>query len=218
MVSVKTVSEIPTIFQLYQASALAKPTTPSLSLCPILPSSSINARVGLLRGDITKIQIDAIVNAANNSLLGGGGVDGAIHRAAGPELLSECRELGGCATGDAVLTKGYELPAKHVIHTVGPIYSKSKPLESERALRSCYEKSLKLASNEGLKTIAFSAISTGVYGYPGRDAAEVACDTVRTFLEHEGSGLEKVVFVVFQEKDEDVYKEALPKYFPSEDG
>ncbi|KAG5923229.1 hypothetical protein E4U61_004035 [Claviceps capensis] len=218
MVSVKTVSEIPTIFQLYQALALAKPTIPSLSPCPILPSSSINVRVGLLRGDITKIQIDAIVNAANNSLLGGGGVDGAIHRAAGPELLSECRELGGCATGDAVLTKGYGLPAKHVIHTVGPIYSKSKPLESERVLRSCYEKSLRLASNEGLKTIAFSAISTGVYGFPSRDAAEVACDTVRTFLEHEGSGLEKVVFVVFQEKDEDVYKEVLPKYFPSEDG
>ncbi|KAG5950091.1 hypothetical protein E4U53_005491 [Claviceps sorghi] len=205
MASIKAISDIPTISQLYRAQALAKAPASSF-----LPSSSANSRVGLIRGDITKLGLDAIVNAANNSLLGGGGVDGAIHRAAGPGLLSECRALGGCSTGDAVMTGGHDLPAKHVIHTVGPVYSSREPQKSEAALRSCYESSLDLAARNGLKTIAFSGISTGVYGYPSRNAAEVACATVRNFLDNRGRVLERVVFVTFEQKDVDAYNEALP--------
>lgn len=214
MTSIKVLSEIPTIAQLYQTSALAKESVFSGSTSSFLPSAAINSRVGLIRGDITKLQLDAIVNAANSTLLGGGGVDGAIHRAAGPGLKAECRELGGCSTGDAVISQGHHLPAKHVIHTVGPVYSSREPQKSERALRSCYENSLKLASLEGVKTIAFSSISTGVYGYPSQDAAKVACETVRRFLENNGSILERVVFVTFELKDVTAYNEALPKYFP----
>ncbi|KAG6038806.1 hypothetical protein E4U41_003641 [Claviceps citrina] len=210
MASIKTISEIPTIAQLYRTSALAKAPAPSVHAPPFPPSASINSRVGLIRGDITKLQLDAIVNAANKSLLGGGGVDGAIHRAAGPGLLAECREIGGCATGSAVITGGYDLPAKHVIHTVGPVYGSREPQESERALRKCYESSLEKAASTGVKTIAFSGISTGVYGYPSRSAAEVACETVRTFLENCGGILERVVFVTFEQKDVIAYNEAIP--------
>ncbi|KAG5985543.1 hypothetical protein E4U43_006019 [Claviceps pusilla] len=208
MASIKTISDIPTISQLYRTGALAKASS-SAPASPFRPSSSINSRVGLIRGDITKLELDAIVNAANSSLLGGGGVDGAIHRAAGPGLLSECRELDGCATGDAVITGGHELPAKHVIHTVGPVYRFRELQESQEALRSCYENSLKLASLNGLKTIAFSGISTGVYGYPSEDAAEIACETVRNFLDQDGV-LDRVVFVTFEQKDVNAYNEALP--------
>ncbi|KAG5979900.1 hypothetical protein E4U55_004644 [Claviceps digitariae] len=208
--SVKTISDIPTISQLYQQGALSKSSASSAPTSRFLPSSSTNSRVGLIRGDITKLELDAIVNAANNSLLGGSGVDGAIHRAAGPGLLSECRTLAGCLTGDAVITGGHDLPAKHVIHTVGPVYRSYEPQKCEVALRNCYENSLKLASRNGLKTIAFSGISTGVYGYPSQDAAEIACETVRDFLENEGSLLEMVVFVTFEQKDMDAYKEVLP--------
>ncbi len=160
-------------------------------------------RVEIVRGDITELDVDAIVNAANKSLLGGGGVDGAIHRAAGPDLLSECRTLGGAETGEAKITKGYRLRARYVIHAVGPVWSGGKRRERE-LLASCYEQSLGLASQSELRSIAFPSISTGAYRYPIEQAAEVAQTTVRKWLEaHELP--ERVVFCCFSESDREVY-------------
>ncbi|KAF4125404.1 O-acetyl-ADP-ribose deacetylase (regulator of RNase III), contains Macro domain [Geosmithia morbida] len=216
--SVKPLSSIPTLTSLYRSGTLVAAAASSSSPS-IVPSTSINDRVGLVRGDITKLQLDAIVNAANTSLLGGGGADGAIHRAAGPGLLAECRTLGGCSTGRAKMTRGYELPAKHVIHTVGPIYSFSAKdkLLAQDLLSSCYRESLKVAVAGGVRTLAFTAISTGVYGYPSREAARVACSTVREFLEgSDGWKIDRVVFVTFETKEGDAYRDALPVFFPPE--
>lgn len=155
----------------------------------------LHARVKLLQGDITKQKVDAIVNAANEALRGGGGVDGAIHRAAGPELLAECRTLGGCPTGSARITGGYKLPARHVIHTVGPVYRDGEQGEPD-LLASCYSSSLELATENDCESVAFPAISCGVYGYPLEDAARVALTTVLDFLR--GSDRPgKVTFVLF---------------------
>ena len=160
-----------------------------------------------LRADITTLAVDAIVNAANESLLGGGGVDGAIHRAAGPELLAECRKLGGCATGDAKVTAGYRLPARHVIHTVGPVWHGGGAGEPE-LLESCYRRALELAAAQGLRSLAFPGISTGVYGYPKEAAARIAVATVRKFGERETS-LREVSFCCFSADDLAIYEELL---------
>jgi O-acetyl-ADP-ribose deacetylase (regulator of RNase III) len=168
-------------------------------------------RIGLVDGDITKQQVDAIVNAANNSLLGGGGVDGAIHRAAGPELLEECRMLNGCPTGEAKITKGYRLPAKFVIHTVGPIWRGGNSNE-DQLLENCYKNSLKRAVENEIKTIAFPSISTGVYGFPIERASRIALKTVKAFLEKNES-IKKVTFVCFGSHDYQVYQRAIKEVF-----
>jgi O-acetyl-ADP-ribose deacetylase len=155
------------------------------------------------QGDITKLKVDAIVNAANTSLLGGGGVDGAIHRAAGPDLLAECKTIGGCPTGEARITKGYRLPARYVIHTVGPVY-RGRPQDSQ-LLRHCYLNSLKLAAEHGVTSIAFPAISCGVYGYPIEEACKIAVDTAGIFLTEHPSP-EKVIFILFSAPDYQVYE------------
>ena len=164
-------------------------------------------RIKLFCGDITTLKVDAIVNAANTSLLGGGGVDGAIHRAAGKELLAECRTLNGCETGDAKITKGYNLSAKFVIHTVGPVWHGGKSGEPEK-LTSCYERSLELAVDNGIRTIAFPNISTGVYGYPKSEAAEIAVLTVTQFLA-KNPGIEKVIFCAFDSENMEIYRKKI---------
>jgi O-acetyl-ADP-ribose deacetylase (regulator of RNase III) len=163
--------------------------------------------IELIQGDITKLNVDAIVNAANRSLLGGVGVDGAIHRAAGPGLLEECRTLDGCDTGDAKITKGYQLPSTYVIHTVGPVWSSGNRNEEE-LLKSCYQKSLELAKNYKLNTIAFPNISTGVYHFPKEKAAEIAISTVKDFLDH-NPGPSKVYFVCFDDENYQLYSRML---------
>ena len=164
-------------------------------------------RIEILLGDITKQRVDAIVNAANTTLLGGGGVDGAIHRAAGPQLLEECRSIGGCPTGEARITKAYRLPAKHVIHTVGPIWRGGNTNEEE-LLRNCYRNSMELADENGIKTIAFPSISTGAYGFPIERAAPIALQVVRENLQRMKS-IEKVIFICFSQSDYDVYEKSM---------
>jgi O-acetyl-ADP-ribose deacetylase (regulator of RNase III) len=187
--------------------------------------ASLLERVSLFRGDITELQIDSIVNAANKSLEGGGGVDGAIHRAAGPGLYEECctlPKIAGtthamirCQTGDAKITKAYRLPSRHVIHTVGPIYFSPDVETKAKQLASCYKTSLQLAVANSLKHIAFPSISTGIYSYPVEDATNIALDEVRRFLDsEEGETLDRVIFVVWSMRDKGVYEKLIPEYFP----
>ena len=168
-------------------------------------------KIRIIEGDITKQEVDAIVNAANTSLLGGGGVDGAIHRAAGPELLEETRKIGGCPTGEARVSKGYRLPAKWVIHTVGPIWRGGHKNE-DNLLASCYKNSLRAAAELGAKRVAFPSISTGAYGFPLERATEIAMRETRTFLKND-EGLEEVVFVCFGEEVLKTYQELFARLF-----
>lgn len=171
----------------------------------------MKTKLELIKGDITKINADALVNAANRSLLGGGGVDGAIHRAAGQKLLEECRKLGGCETGQAKITGGYNLIAKYVIHTVGPIWRGGRNKEEE-LLADCYRNSLRLAADNNIKTIAFPSISTGAYGFPIERAAPIVFETVKEFLEGRPDSFEKIIFVLFSERDFAVYKQFYEGY------
>ena len=164
-------------------------------------------RPALIRGDITKLSVDAIVNAANTTLLGGGGVDGAIHRAAGPQLLAECKTLGGCRPGEAKITRGYSLPARFVIHTVGPVWSGGTRGEPE-ILANCYRNSLQVAVTNGVRTIAFPAISCGAYGYPIAAAARIAVETTTEFL-RENNSIEQVTFVVASDEIHEAYRRLL---------
>ncbi|MDX1518220.1 MAG: O-acetyl-ADP-ribose deacetylase [Woeseiaceae bacterium] len=169
----------------------------------------MTAAIRAIQADITTLDVDAIVNAANNSLLGGGGVDGAIHRAAGPALLEECRKLDGCRTGEAKMTKGYKLPARHVIHTVGPVWHGGDRGEAE-LLRSCYRNCLALAAEHSLRSIAFPGISTGAYGYPKEAAAAIAVATVRECLEQQEGQLAEVIFCCFSAADLQIYTGLCP--------
>lgn len=166
-----------------------------------------NSTLSLIQGDITKQKTEAIVNAANTTLLGGGGVDGAIHRAAGPELLEECKKLGGCETGDAKITKGYNLPAKYVIHTVGPVWQGGKKKERE-LLQSCYKRSLQVAEENNIKTISFPSISTGAYRFPVEEASRIALETVISYLKGD-TKIEEVIFVLFDKNTYQIYENTL---------
>ncbi|XP_063172671.1 ADP-ribose glycohydrolase MACROD1 isoform X2 [Candoia aspera] len=176
--------------------------------------NNLNGKISLFRGDITKLEVDAIVNAANSSLLGGGGVDGCIHRAAGPLLKEECRTLNGCETGKAKITCGYRLPAKFVIHTVGPIAQGDPSASQQTELSNCYKNSLKVALENKLQTVAFPCISTGVFGYPNDAAAEVVLNTLHVWLEGNKDKVGRLIVCVFLEKDDEIYKEKLPRFFP----
>ncbi|OBT90536.1 hypothetical protein VE02_00977 [Pseudogymnoascus sp. 03VT05] len=207
------VSDIPTVAQLYQLKKLSPPATETST--SLTPSEALNNKVSIFRGNITRLQVDAIVNAANKYLAGGGGVDGAIHAAAGHGLLEECSTLGGCKTGSAKITGAYELPCRKVIHAVGPVYSRSDREKSAELLASCYTTSLQLAVDNDCKTIVFSGLSTGVYGYPSQDAASVATKAVRGFLEGDsGDKIDRVIFCTFEMKDVNAYNDWVPRAFP----
>lgn len=165
-------------------------------------------KITIVRGDITTQNVDAVVNAANSTLLGGGGVDGAIHRAAGPELLEECMTLGGCETGKAKITNGYNLPAKHIIHTVGPFFE-AENNQMEALLSGCYRSSLSLAKQNSIRTIAFPAISTGVFRYPKDEAARIAITTVKNFIKKNSQSFDEIRFVLFEELDYNIYSSIL---------
>ena len=172
----------------------------------------MQTQVEFIKGDITKVKMDAIVNAANATLLGGGGVDGAIHRAAGSDLLDECKSLGGCKTGEAKITKGYSLPSRYVIHTVGPVWNGGQYHEPE-LLASCYRNSLNLAREHVLKTVAFPSISTGAYRFPVEQAARIALATIKIFFKNHPGAFERVLFVLFSARDFEIYTRTHSEIF-----
>ncbi|XP_028676156.1 ADP-ribose glycohydrolase MACROD2 isoform X1 [Erpetoichthys calabaricus] len=176
----------------------------------------LSEKVSLYKGDITLLEIDAIVNAANSSLLGGGGVDGCIHRAAGLCLLDECQTLNGCETGNAKITCGYDLPAKYVIHTVGPVARGHVGKTQKDLLAACYDSSLNLLKENGLRSVAFPCISTGIYGFPNEPAAEIALETVQNWIKKNSDEIERVIFCVFLETDHKIYKEKMTKFFSTD--
>ncbi|XP_041905223.1 ADP-ribose glycohydrolase MACROD2 isoform X8 [Corvus kubaryi] len=178
---------------------------------------SLSEKVSLYRGDITLLEVDAIVNAANSSLLGGGGVDGCIHRAAGPCLVAECRNLSGCETGQAKITCGYDLPAKYVIHTVGPIARGHLTDTHKENLASCYKSSLKLAKENNIRSIAFPCISTGIYGFPNEPAAIIALNTIKEWLSKNHNEVDRIIFCVFLEVDYKIFKKKMGEFFPLDD-
>lgn len=199
--------EIPTIALLYKLGRLQ----PSSSATTNTPSQTYNNKIAYIRNDITRMYLDAIVNAAKNTLLGGAGIDGAIHKAAGPGLREECRPLNGCETGSAKITNAYNLPCKKVIHAVGPRYGDYDKPKAKALLQGCYRACLELAVANGLKSIALSCLSAGIFGYPTEDAAETALGEVRKFMDSgKGDSLEKVVFCVFTANDEAAYDKLIP--------
>ncbi|KAG0254553.1 hypothetical protein BGZ95_005984 [Linnemannia exigua] len=203
---ITTLDDIPRLEECYRQ--YPKPLIRELKAAP---NADWSERISMWKGDITKLEIDAVVNAANESLLGGGGIDGAIHRAAGKELLEECRKLRGCPTGEAKSTKAYKLPSKRIIHTVGPIG------EIPGRLESCYNSVLKIVKDENLRSVAFCCISTGIYGYDNEKAADAALKTVRNWMDEnveEARKIERIVFCVFLDKDVQIYEKTLPRYFP----
>lgn len=207
MASLIKLATMPTATQLYRSGKLVASTKSSLPPA----SQALNDKICTLQGDITTLEVDAIVNAAKESLLGGAGVDGAIHKAAGKELYNECKTLNGCDTGFAKITNAYRLPCNKIIHTVGPVAYLLPRRKAETLLRSCYRTSLQVAVDNNCQSIAFPAISTGIYGYPNDDAAYAVLDEVRIFLEKpEGEKINKVVFCNFLDKDVNIYAETLP--------
>lgn len=202
----RALADIPTLNALYRSNTLAPSTKPDLPT----PNAQLNEKISTLKFDITKLQVDAIVNAANKSLLGGGGVDGAIHRAAGPDLVRECRKLNGAQTGEAKITDAYDLPCKKVIHTVGPVFRDFET--SEPLLKACYRKSLALAVDSGCKSIALCGVSTGVYGYPKEEATKTAVREVRNFLTRDSRGakLDRVIFCNFLDDEVANYERMIP--------
>ncbi|XP_054849285.1 ADP-ribose glycohydrolase MACROD1 isoform X2 [Eublepharis macularius] len=201
--------QIPTWKEMAKSARLKPPEETAYS-----KDNHLNEKISLFRGDITKLEVDAVVNAANSSLLGGGGVDGCIHRAAGHLLKEECRTLNGCETGKAKISCGYRLPAKNVIHTVGPIAQGEPSATQEAELSNCYKNSLKLAVENKLRTVAFPCISTGVFGYPNEAAAKVVLNTLRQWLEENKEKVDRIILCVFLDTDEMIYKEKLPEIFP----
>ena len=203
--------EIPTIAHLYVVGRLE----PSSSATTNTPSQTYNNKVAYIRNDITSFAVDAIVNAAKSTLLGGGGVDYKIHKAAGPGLLKECRTLNGCETGSAKITDAYKLPCKKVIHAVGPRYKDYEKAKARELLRGCYRTCLQLAVDNGLRSIAFPCLSAGIFGYPTEEAAETALEEVRKFLESgKGDSLGAVVFCVWAVEDEAAYNTLIPYVEP----
>jgi O-acetyl-ADP-ribose deacetylase (regulator of RNase III) len=205
---------MPTLADLYARGKLSAPAASTAAAAQVAhrPDARLNARVSLVRHDITRIAADAVVNAANESLLGGGGVDGAIHRAAGARLLEACMALRGCATGDAKMTPGFGLPAKTVIHTVGPIYYRmADKVRAAELLRGCYRRALEVGEQAGVKSIVFCPIATGIYGYPNEKAAEVAIGEVRRYFEEgRGRNFERVVFTNILAADYEPYVDVIP--------